>query len=108
MPNIEEAAVSIAKVRQACESVVTINVTPFGADGGIDFDAYAAVLDRCVAAGIDVVTANGNTGEFYALDRAEQAAAVRTTVEVNAGRAVVLAGVGHSAREAAAEAVAAG
>jgi 4-hydroxy-tetrahydrodipicolinate synthase len=62
-------------------------------------------VDRCVAAGIDVVTANGNTGEFYALDRAEQSAAVRATVSAAAGRAVVLAGVGHAAREAAAEAV---
>jgi 4-hydroxy-tetrahydrodipicolinate synthase len=97
--------VSVAKVRQACESVVTINVTPFGTDGGIDVDAYAALVDRCVGAGIDVVTANGNTGEFYALDRAELAVAVRTTVSAAAGRAVVLAGVGHAAQDAAAEAV---
>jgi 4-hydroxy-tetrahydrodipicolinate synthase len=96
---------SVAKVRQACESVVTINVTPFGADGAVDVDRYAALVDRCVSAGIDVVTANGNTGEFYALDRAEQDLAVRTTVSAAAGRAVVLAGVGHAAREAAAEAV---
>src|SRR5438874_1133154 len=105
MPNIEEATMSTAKVRQACESVVTINVTPFNADGGVDLDAYAALVDRCVSAGIDVVTANGNTGEFYSLDRAEQAVAVRTTVSAAAGRAVVLAGVGHAAAEAAAEAV---
>ena len=96
---------SVAKVRQACESVVTINVTPFGADGGIDVDAYSALVDRCVGAGIDVVTANGNTGEFYALDAAERAVAVRATVGAAAGRAVVLAGVGHAAQEAAAEAV---
>ncbi len=96
---------SLAKVRQAGESVVTINVTPFGVDGAVDVDAYGALVDRCVSAGIDVVTANGNTGEFYALDRAEQALAVRTTVSVVAGRAVVLAGVGHAAHEAAAEAV---
>ena len=96
---------STAKVRQACESVVTINVTPFNADGGVDLDAYAVLVDRCVSAGIDVVTANGNTGEFYSLDRAEQAVAVRTTVSAAAGRAVVLAGVGHAAAEAAAEAV---
>ena len=94
---------SVARVRAACESVVTINVTPFGADGAVDLDTYAALVDRQVRAGIDVVTANGNTGEFYALDRAEQAAAVRATVAA-AGDAVVLAGVGHSAREAAAEA----
>ena len=96
---------SVAKVRQACESVVTINVTPFAADGTVDVDAYGALVDRCVVAGIDVVTANGNTGEFYALDRAEQSVAVRTTVSAAAGRAVVLAGVGHAAQEAAAEAV---
>src|SRR2546423_3835622 len=95
---------SVVKVRAACESIVTINVTPFEADGAVDLDTYAALVDRQVRAGIDVVTANGNTGEFYALDRDEQAAAVRATVGA-AGDAVVLAGVGHSAREAAAEAV---
>jgi 4-hydroxy-tetrahydrodipicolinate synthase len=95
---------SVVKVQAACASVVAINVTPFGADGGIDLDAYVRLVDRQVQAGIEVVTANGNTGEFYALDRAEQAAAVRATVAA-AGDAVVLAGVGHSAREAAAEAL---
>ena len=95
---------SVAKIRAACESVVVINVTPFGADGAVDLDTYAALVDRQVRAGIDVVCANGNTGEFYALDREEQAAAVRATVGA-AGDAAVLAGVGHSAKEAAAEAV---
>src|SRR2546421_8806210 len=101
---MEGERMSVAKVRAACRSVVTINVTPFGADGAVDLDTYAALVGRQVRAGIDVVTANGNTGEFYALDRDEQAAAVRATVGA-AGDAVVLAGVGHSAREAAAEAV---
>src|SRR5437868_5941352 len=95
---------SVVKVRAACESVVTINVTPFDEGGAVDLDRYAALVDRQVRAGIDVVTANGNTGEFYALDAAEQAAAVRATVGA-AGDAVVLAGVGHSAKDAAAEAV---
>ena len=94
---------SVARVRAACESVVTINVTPFDEGGAVDLDRYAALVDRQVRAGIDVVTANGNTGEFYALDAAEQAAAVRATVGA-AGDAVVLAGVGHSAKDAAAEA----
>ena len=94
---------SVARVRAACGSVVTINVTPFGADGQVDPDRYAALVDRQVRAGIDVVTANGNTGEFYALDPGERAAAVRATVGA-AGDAVVLVGVGHSAAEAAREA----
>jgi 4-hydroxy-tetrahydrodipicolinate synthase len=94
---------SVDRVRRACESVVTINVTPFGADGGIDLDAYGAVVGRCVSAGVDVVTANGNTGEFYSLLPAERAVAVKATVAA-AGPATVLAGVGHSAVEAAADA----
>src|SRR2546423_13896184 len=66
---------SVVKVRAACESIVTINVTPFGADGAVDLDTYAALVDRQGHAGIDVGGANGNTGEFYALDREEQAGA---------------------------------
>jgi 4-hydroxy-tetrahydrodipicolinate synthase len=95
---------SVERVRRAGESVVTINVTPFGADGGVDLDAYGAVVDRCVSAGVDVVTANGNTGEFYSLLPAEQAAAVKATVAAVAGRATVLAGVGYGAAQAAADA----
>ena len=33
---------SVAKVRAACRSVVTINVTPFGADGAVVFLASPA------------------------------------------------------------------
>jgi 4-hydroxy-tetrahydrodipicolinate synthase len=94
-------------VRQALSSVVTINVTPFDADGGVDVEAYGAVTRRCVDAGIDVLTANGNTGEFYSLGRAERDLAVATTVEAAGDRATVLAGVGHDVAEAVAEARAA-
>ena len=102
-------AVSVAKVREALASVVTINVTPFDADGAVDAAVYAALARRCVDAGIDVLTANGNTGEFYSLSRAERDLAVATTVEAAGDRATVLAGVGHEVAEAVAEArVAAG
>jgi 4-hydroxy-tetrahydrodipicolinate synthase len=92
---------SVEKVRAACESVVTIAVTPFDETGQIDLERYGALVDRCVTAGVDVITANGNTGEFYSLTVPEQAAAVRATVGAASGRATVLAGVGHSATEAA-------
>ena len=102
-------AVSVAKVREALASVVTINVTPFDAEGAVDAAVYAALARRCVDAGIDVLTANGNTGEFYSLSRPERDLAVATTVEAAGDRATVLAGVGHEVAGAVAEArVAAG
>ena len=68
------------RVSKALESVVMINVTPFDSKGGVDSEAYASVLARCVDAGVDAVTPNGNTSEFYSLSGEEIAAAVRATV----------------------------
>jgi 4-hydroxy-tetrahydrodipicolinate synthase len=89
------------QVRRALESVVTITVTPFAEDGSIDADAYAAVLDRCVSAGVVAVTPNGNTSEFYSLDPDELARAVEITMATVGERATVIAGVGHDAARAA-------
>jgi 4-hydroxy-tetrahydrodipicolinate synthase len=89
-------------VRDALRTVVAIPVTPFTEDAAaIDEKTYAALVERLVAAGVTTVTPNGNTGEFYSLSPAELARAVELTLETAAGRAVVIAGVGHEAREAA-------
>src|SRR5439155_22243252 len=93
--------VSHEQVRRALESVVTITVTPFGADGSVDDDAYAAVVDRCVAAGVEAVTPNGNTSEFYALTPEELTRSVHITVDTVGDRATVIAGVGHDTARAA-------
>ncbi|MGZ3143540.1 dihydrodipicolinate synthase family protein [Lentzea chajnantorensis] len=76
-------------------SVVAVTVTPFDAEGAVDEKACATVVDRVVDGGITVVTPNGNTGEFYALSPAETERVLRVTVDTAAGRASVLAGVGH-------------
>jgi 4-hydroxy-tetrahydrodipicolinate synthase len=44
-----------------------ILVTPFDADGHLAPERQAPVVERAVAAGVQVLTANGNTGEFYGL-----------------------------------------
>ena len=88
------------RVRKALESVVTITVTPFDDRGGVDSDAYVTVLARCVDAGIESVTPNGNTSEFYSLDPDELALAVRITTAAVGDRATVIAGVGHDVRRA--------
>src|SRR6266545_3467396 len=99
-----EVVVYHERVKRALESVVTINVTPFGDDGGVDTEAYTRVLARVVDAGITTVTPNGNTGEFYSLSADELALAVKLTAETVGGGVTVIAGVGLDAATAAAQA----
>lgn len=49
------------------EGILFFPVTPFGPDGGIDEDAYAAHVRAGVEAGAGGVFAACGTGEFHAL-----------------------------------------
>jgi 4-hydroxy-tetrahydrodipicolinate synthase len=80
--------------RDALRSVVAIPVAPFADDGQIDTSALARIVGRMADAGVDVMTPNGNTGEFYALAPEEYVHAVGTTVATLAGQGMVIAGVG--------------
>ncbi|GAA4539392.1 dihydrodipicolinate synthase family protein [Amycolatopsis samaneae] len=80
--------------------VVAIPVTPFDADGGVDTGAYGVLVERLVDGGAEAITTNGNTGEFYALDEQEARLCLETTVSAVAGRASVVAGVGHDVASA--------
>ena len=82
-------------LRSALATVVVVPVTPFNADGSPDWDTYAALTGRLIDGGITAITPNGNTGEFYALTPAEARQAVGAAAAVAAGRAELLAGVGH-------------
>jgi 4-hydroxy-tetrahydrodipicolinate synthase len=84
-----------ATLRQALATVVVVPVTPLHADGNPDWDTYAALTRRVIDGGITVITPNGNTGEFYALSRAEARQAFKTAAAAASGRAQLLAGVGH-------------
>jgi 4-hydroxy-tetrahydrodipicolinate synthase len=98
-------------LRARLATVVAIPVTPFAPDGTVDWDGHAALIRRLVDDGVEAVTPNGNTGEFYTLSESEKRRAVESTVEAVAGRAEVVAGVGldmASAVEAAKHAADAG
>jgi 4-hydroxy-tetrahydrodipicolinate synthase len=83
-------------LRNALATVVVVPVTPFGEDGAPDFQAYTVLAARLLDAGITVITPNGNTGEFYALNADEARQATEAAVKAASGRNVeVLAGVGH-------------
>src|SRR2546423_13669116 len=61
-----------ARVRERLGAVVAIPVTPFTPASDVDWDGHALLIRRLVEHGVDVVTPNGNTGEFYTLSEAEK------------------------------------
>ena len=85
---------------QALTGVSGILVTPFDAGGEIAPDLQKLVVDRAVAAGVQVLTANGNTGEFYGLTTDEAVAMVQAAARHIEGRVPLVAGVGRGIRDA--------
>jgi 4-hydroxy-tetrahydrodipicolinate synthase len=69
-------------------------LTPADADGVVDTDAFAVMLDRLVRAGVDTITVLGSTGIYAYLDRSERARALAAAVETVAGRVPLIAGIG--------------
>jgi 4-hydroxy-tetrahydrodipicolinate synthase len=95
----------------ALSGVVAVPVTPFGPAGGLDEAAYQRVIRRLVDGGVNTVTPNGNTGEFYALAPQEAKVVTRLCLEAADTSTTVMVGVGYdvaSAREAARDAQSAG
>ncbi|GGE58536.1 dihydrodipicolinate synthase family protein [Actibacterium pelagium] len=84
----------------ALKGVSGILVTPFDAAGDIAPDLQKPIIDRAIAAGVQVLTANGNTGEYYGLTVDEAEAMVTATGRFIAGRVPMVAGVGRGIRDA--------
>lgn len=80
-------------IAQRFNGVFTALVTPFR-NGAVDFEAFDALVDRQLAAGIAGLVPVGTTGEAATLDDDEAQALIRRTVELSAGRAFVVAGAG--------------
>jgi 4-hydroxy-tetrahydrodipicolinate synthase len=91
---------STSKFHAALPGISGILVTPFDKDDQIAPARLKPIVDRAVKAGIHILTANGNTGEFYGLTTAEAEKMVRAAAEHIAGRAPLLAGVGRSINDA--------
>jgi len=67
-------------------------VTPFGADGAIDEDAYRQVIDLVIDAGCYGVISAGSTGEFFLMTDDERKRVLSIAADQAAGRVPVLAG----------------
>jgi 4-hydroxy-tetrahydrodipicolinate synthase len=75
-------------------------VTPFDAQDRVAPTRLKPIVDRAIDAGVHILVANGNTGEFYGLTTAEAEAMVNAVAELIGGRAPLLAGVGRSINDA--------
>jgi 4-hydroxy-tetrahydrodipicolinate synthase len=70
-------------------------VTPFAADGAVDFDCLASLTASVLSDGASGVVALATTGEPHMLDEAERAAVVDTVARVCAEReAILIVGAG--------------
>ena len=59
------------KLRKALTGISGILVTPFDADNNVAPKRLKPIIDRAVGAGVHILVANGNTGEFYGLTTKE-------------------------------------
>lgn len=75
--------------------VFTALVTPFK-DGTIDFEAFDALVELQLEAGVAGLVPVGTTGEAATLSEEEADALIARTVKLAAGRALVMAGAGSN------------
>jgi 4-hydroxy-tetrahydrodipicolinate synthase len=84
----------------ALPGISGILVTPFDSADRIAPDRLRPVIDRAIGAGVHILTANGNTGEFYGLTTVEAERMVHAVGELIGGRVPMIAGVGRSIGDA--------
>ena len=81
------------------EGIYTPAVTPFTSTGAIDREAFAAVLDHLVAAGVHGIIVGGSTGEYYAQTAEERYGLAAFAKEVIKGRTALIIGTGATRTE---------
>jgi 4-hydroxy-tetrahydrodipicolinate synthase len=74
--------------------VLTATVTPFDADGNVDYQRYAELCAYLVENGSDGVVVSGTTGEAPTLSDDERLELLRVALEAIGDRATVIAGTG--------------
>lgn len=78
------------------EGCLTALVTPF-ANGKVDFDGLAKLVDWQIENGVDGIVSVGTTGESATLDVDEHVAVITAMVKAARGRVPVVAGAGGNA-----------
>ncbi len=71
-------------------------VTPMNADGSINYNVFADLIEEQIAGGTDAIVVCGTTGEASTMTDEEHIEAIRFTVEKVAKRVPVIAGTGSN------------
>ena len=79
--------------------VLTATVTPFDADGAVDYDRYGELCRFLVDHGSDGVVVNGTTGEASTLSEEERGGLIEAALAAIGDRATVVAGTGTNSTE---------
>jgi 4-hydroxy-tetrahydrodipicolinate synthase len=74
--------------------VLTATVTPFDADGAVDYERYCELCVFLVENGSDGVIVSGTTGESPTLSDGERVELLRVAIDAIGDRATVMAGTG--------------
>ena len=69
-------------------------VTPFNAQGTVDHEALARVVNYQVENGVDYLVVLGTTGESVTLSKQEKKEVIHTIQQVNDGRLPLVIGIG--------------
>ncbi|PII87201.1 4-hydroxy-tetrahydrodipicolinate synthase [Leucobacter sp. OLJS4] len=76
--------------------VLVALVTPFQADGEVDWAATEAHIDHCISSGADGIVVTGTTGETSTLTDPEKIKLVEVAKSVSSGRAKIITGGGSN------------
>lgn len=74
------------------DGIYTPLITPYHEDGSIDRDAYAAVIESLIGAGVHGLINGGSTGEYYAQSMDERIEMASFAQDVIAGRVPYIVG----------------
>ena len=85
-------------IRSLKGSIVAL-VTPFHADGSVNFEKLKELAEWHVASGTDAILALGTTGESSTMTHEEDDAGLRCVIEAAAGRVPVIAGTGSNSTQ---------
>ncbi|MGA3797565.1 dihydrodipicolinate synthase family protein [Pseudomonas sp. GL-RE-29] len=88
-----------SRLRRALDGISGILVAPYQNDE-LAPALLRPIIDKAISAGVHVLVANGNTGEYYGLTTAETERFVTEAAELIGGRVPLLGGVGRNIKEA--------
>ena len=85
-------------IRNLKGSIVAL-VTPFHADGSVNFEKLKELTEWHIASGTDAILALGTTGESSTMTHEEDDAVLRCVIETAGNRVPVIAGTGSNSTQ---------